>query len=694
MSINLNSIEKNLRKAKSFISNGKLQEAEKIYKEILLKYPKNLRAKAGINIISTKKNNLGNNELLNKNIRELISFYNGGNFKQAIQNGEKLLLTNKNSGIIFNILGASYAATKNFEKSLNAYKHAIDLEPKNPQIYNNLGTTLRQKGNLKGSIINFKKAINLKKDFTEAYSNLASAIKEGGDKKKALRLFDEAIKINPNHSQSYYNKANTLNEIGDYEQAIKNYKKAIEINENYSEAYNNLGAVYNTLKKYENAVESIQKAIQITPDYYDAYNNLGSAQTNINRDEDAIKSYKKSIELNPLFSDAYSNLCALYEKANRIDDFEKFINLAMHKINIEDQNLLYRRAQLASRKKQYETAKNHLEMINPDKVSNMIKVGSSELLGKTYDKLNEYSSAFGSFQNTNYLVKTNIVNKQFDPKKYRIEISNLLKSFNNKKEINWNSNIIDNKITPIFLVGFPRSGTTLLDTILSSHPNIVTLEEKPMVANMKINLGKIASVENLEKLDNKKINELKKVYFEELNKHIKLDDKKQIFIDKLPLNIVDIGLIIRVFPKAKFIFSLRHPCDCVLSCFMQSFNLNNAMANFLDLEDSAKLYDLVMNLWCVYESKLNLNYHIIKYEDLVNNLKDASSALLNSIDLSWNDNLINFQETALSKKINTPSYNQVTEELYTRASGRWKNYRKELSPVLPMLEKWVEKWKY
>ena len=271
----------------------------------------------------------------------------------------------------------------------------------------------------------------------------------------------------------------------------------------------------------------------------------------------------------------------------------------------------------------------------------------------------------------------------------------MIDSFSKSGKIHWSANK-DNKnnLTPVFLIGFPRSGTTLLDNILGSHPDIITIEEKPMIANMKLKLKNIASYENLSNLENFEVNALRNVYFNELNRHVSCNLKEKVIIDKLPLNIVDIGLIVRVFPKAKFILSLRHPCDCVLSCFMQTFKINDAMANFLNLRDSANLYHQTMKLFEIYDEKFSLNYHIIKYEDLIIDLKKTTLSLLKSISLDWNDNLRNYQKTALSKRIKTPSYNQVTEKLYTRAKGRWENYKSEMKDVLPVLEYWIEKWRY
>jgi sulfotransferase family protein len=161
------------------------------------------------------------------------------------------------------------------------------------------------------------------------------------------------------------------------------------------------------------------------------------------------------------------------------------------------------------------------------------------------------------------------------------------------------------------------------------------------------------------------------------------------------LNIVDVGIIHRVFPEAKFILALRHPCDCVLSCFMQTFKLNNAMANFLTLDRSAKLYAAVMDLWSVYQKKLNLDVHVMKYEGLVQDLEGTSKSLISFLGLEWDNNLHNYQKTALDRgNIRTPSYDQVTQPLYKHASGRWINYREQMRPVLPVLRPWIEAFGY
>lgn len=258
--------------------------------------------------------------------------------------------------------------------------------------------------------------------------------------------------------------------------------------------------------------------------------------------------------------------------------------------------------------------------------------------------------------------------------------------------------------SPVFLVGFPRSGTTLLDQILSSHPGAAVAEEKPVIGKILSHLMQASATGETDCFANpdypKKIFGLpeagldaaRRMFFEG---HGKASAGGKVFVDKLPLNLLHAGLIHRLFPRAKFILALRHPCDSVLSCYMQEFRLNPFMARFLDLRDAADFYDEAFGLWNRYTEVLDLDVHAIRYEDVVADFRPTVSALLQFLGLEWNDAVLEFDKTARDKeRINTPSYHQVTQKIYTRASGRWLRYRRHLEPVLPVLAPYAARYGY
>ena len=288
--------------------------------------------------------------------------------------------------------------------------------------------------------------------------------------------------------------------------------------------------------------------------------------------------------------------------------------------------------------------------------------------------------------------------KQVDGRGYLARIDVLTKRFTSDWVAGWRN--LESRGGPpglVFLVGFPRSGTTLLDTILRSHDDIAVVEEMPTVHLMRRALDRLPGghPDGLAELGPAHLEALRQVYFTELDKHLEPEGRPAVVVDKLPLNLVEAGLIYRIFPQARFLFVQRHPCDCVLSCFMQDFKINDAMVNFLDLEDAARLYDKVMTLWQKYLAVLPLQVHTVRYESLIEAFEETLAPLLDFLGVEWDDGVRNYAETASRRdRIDTPSYYQVTQPLHTRARDRWERYSKNMQPVLPTLLPWARRLGY
>jgi hypothetical protein len=245
--------------------------------------------------------------------------------------------------------------------------------------------------------------------------------------------------------------------------------------------------------------------------------------------------------------------------------------------------------------------------------------------------------------------------------------------------------------SPAFLVGFPRSGTTLLDTFLMGHRDMAVVEEKGMIGAAQATLGDISMLPERSPAE---LERARNAYFAELDHHA-APHLRSLVLDKLPLNMIAAPLIHCLFPDARMIFAQRHPCDVVLSCFMQGFALNDSMACFLDLATAAAYYDAAMSVWMRTRRALPLKQHIVVYEELVAGPEATLRPAIEFLGLEWRQELLAHEKTARARgAISTPSYNQVTQPLSLAPIGRWRRYEKQLAPVLPVLLPWAERLGY
>ncbi len=516
----------------------------------------------------------------------------------------------------------------------------------------------------------------------------------------SIDLLKNLIEIYPNKIESYLNLSNILISQNKHKEAINILLKAHKVENKNVKILENLCFLYLQLKKYYDVKKFAELGIRLDNKNYFIYNILGQVFFRENIIEKSILNFNLSIESNNKFWPPYDNLLVLYEQINNLEDFNKILIKAM-KIFVKSSNLCrlkFFQALLFFRNNKYQESLNLLKEIENQIQNYNIKNQQSyyDLMGKNFDKLKKFDLAFMNFTKRNEKIIDLEENKKFNKETLINLINNYEKYFvqENIKKFHLLDKT-DNYSDPVFLIGFPRSGTTLLDTILRTHSKTFVLEEKPYISLIrdeffKSNNNLISALENI------KFNELKKIrqnYFANIKK-ISNNNSSEIIIDKLPLNIIEIGFIKRIFPKSKFILMLRHPCDSVLSCFVTDFNINEAMVHFLNIDDAAKLYSRVFNLWNQFTKVLKIQFHIIKYEKVITHFDETINNLLNFLEINWEDNLRNFNKTAIERnRIKTPSYNQVINPLNTSSIGRWKNYDK-MKNIENKLGEWIEFFKY
>lgn len=245
--------------------------------------------------------------------------------------------------------------------------------------------------------------------------------------------------------------------------------------------------------------------------------------------------------------------------------------------------------------------------------------------------------------------------------------------------------------SPILIAGFPRSGTTLLDTILGRLPNACVLEEEAFLPTIEYKIG--GAVAAL-RMSPEELSAYRRDYFAALDTTYP-EASAQKVIDKHPLHMARLPLIARLFPDAKILFVERHPFDVILSCFFSNFALNHATVSFTDIVEAAKTYSAVFTAWFEAKEVLPISVHHVRYERLVQSPENETRAALSFIGAEFEMNLLDNVAGARDRgNIRTASYAQVTERLYQRSIGRWTRYREQLAPAIPILSPWAERMGY
>lgn len=350
------------------------------------------------------------------------------------------------------------------------------------------------------------------------------------------------------------------------------------------------------------------------------------------------------------------------------------------------------------RENKLDAARERLQLLVDSKLKSLPDIARVENnLGLVLDRLGEYDKAYQAFTNSQNAIKKSIASKSSNDFWYqRIKSIEKFITADNTKQ--WQNKFDDNLPAPAFLVGFPRSGTTLTEKIIASHQKITSSDEYSLVHDVFLKMTTFENIhsgypQSLNELTPDNIKDLRKEYWTIAKNKCNAKPGKFLFLDKMPLNIIELGLINRIFPESKILVLIRDPRDACLSCFMQLFKTNDAMNNFLDLESTARFYDATMSLFQQYKSVLDINIYTFYYEDLVADLEIESKKLFDFLGVEWNKQILEYHKKK-SQTISTPSYQDVSKPIYTRASGRWKNYQQQLQPVMDRLQPYVEIFGY
>jgi len=605
--------------------------------------------------------------LVEKNIKNAVKAYEIGNTTVARRLLKKVIQIEPNNCDANHIMGLALIKDNKIDASLNFFKAALEANFGVALYWLNYINALFLSGKLQESLDLFQVAKSKGcrgKSFDDLERKITSP--EVGLQLKVQR-HKELIEGQPNSGFAYLGLAEALREQGNFDEALRAYRKALYINPNSVDAYLNVGIILTGQGKLEEAIEAYEKAISIKPSCAEAYNNMGVVFYRQDKLTPALNAYDYALSIKPDYADAWLNGAEALEKWNKIRELGLWLERALQKLEEIPADILLLRANFFLRNKDIPEATKLVSSIDVEAVSVDRKRDFFALQAKCFEFSNNFDAAYDCFSRINLLAKKTDGYLKCNPEKYFDEIKLTLKRLNTEKIQNPTLNPLDvDDFEPIFLVGFPRSGTTLLDTILRSHTCIEVVEEQPALIAAKISIKKsgYADIVNTV-LPRQIILQAKESYQAEFEKHIVSRNPSFVCIDKLPLNILDVPLIHKLYPKSKFILSLRHPMDAILSCWMQSFEMNAAMANMVDLDRTVEFYCTAMAIFQKCRTEYNLNVHTVRYEDLIEDPKYEAEVLLQFLGLDWEAQMENFQRTAIERgRIHTPSYSQVVQPIH------------------------------
>lgn len=530
----------------------------------------------------------------------------------------------------------------------------------------------------------------------EAYLRDVQAALRAGNTLQAMRLADDAVGSGLEHSHLLVLAAHRQLTEGAPEKALAFATRARADAPRNVDVLNVVGLSLVRLGRVREAVTAYDAALRQSPAATAVRFNRACALEELRELARARAEFERIVASEPRHPEAHAHLAdlALQRRdvpsarvhASRVlsmDPASPAAHIALARSDIEEGKFEDARARI----------KRLLQGANVGAVNRAIAQG---VLGDAYDGLGLISEAFDSYQDSQAILRAHYAPAMNLQRETARERALRLKEYF-RGDDSW-PHATDTYVGPVethvFLVGFPRSGTSLLEQVLASHPDIETMEERDcLTASLTDFIVPGDGPERLRHVEAADLARYRDSYWNSARAEgAKLD--KSVFVDKLPLNSVSLCVIARLFPLARILFALRDPRDVVFSCFRRRFVMTPQMFELTTLAGAADYYCAVMELWAVYRDRLGLAFCDTRYEDLVTGFDAECRKICAHIGVSPSEAMAGFAERARAGIIATPSAPQVARGLFADGMGQWRRYGRELAPVLPGLAPWVKQFGY
>ena len=581
-------------------------------------------------------------------IKLIIDNFSSGKKKVAIIEIESLIKDYPLAPLLFNVSGTFYKSNGQLDIAVTKFEQALVLAPDYAEAHYNLGVTLRELDKIEEAIKSYKKAISIKNAYPNAHFNLGNALLSLKQYDGAIKHFESTIAFNPKFAKAYNNLGLVYKRLGKDQEAGKKFDEALVIKPDYAEAANFRGVIFQNAGDLNNAIKYYQKSLQINPNLVDAYNNIGLAEKELNKTDNAIKAFENAITVDPNFASAYYNLSRFKHYALSTKQVTK-MQLLLCTDGISQSELIYLNFALANAN---ENLGNQDEFFKYLHEANRLRKKELNYSFETSQKL--FSIIYEIFNEAPFGIKKSLQTKTLTKR-------------------------------PIFILGMPRSGTSLVEQIISSHDSVYGAGELSTLMELlyPILKDRLSSGKDQNISSESNLTLIRKKYLDSL---AHLDTSANIITDKTPANFQNIGFIFSIFPDAKIIHLNRDPRAICWSIYKSNWSETGYGFSY-NVDDLVKFYSLYSNLMNFWHKKFPGKIYDICYEDLTTNQEQETRKLLEYCELTWDENCLNFHKN--KRAVKTASSLQVRDKMYQGSSEAWKKYEAHIQPLIDGLKPYV-----
>jgi tetratricopeptide (TPR) repeat protein len=515
---------------------------------------------------------------------------------------------------------------------------------------------------------------------------------------RAAALAEQTLSEGFEHPMLLNVLATRLEQQNKLDEALKLLQRAVTIAPADIGARNALALCLQRLDRPSEALGHIEELLKAHPEMAFVHANKGNALIALGNLGDARDSHLRALELEPNNLAALAAVASIATQRGDHAEARRFASQALQLApGFPDAILSIAAADLAEGQGPKAEAALH-GLIADSRAGAWDRARASGLLGDVLDAAGRYPQAFDCYTMCNQALRQ-IHRSYAEGARVTDYARSLARALERVAPIAWRApeRIVETALSPkthVFLIGFPRSGTTLLEVVLDGHAGVASLEEHELLTDGVLRfMREPLNLEPLAAASAAQLDELRAAYWNGVQR-AGVTVAGKVFIDKHPLNTLKLPLIAKIFPQAKILFAVRDPRDVVLSCFRRRFKMNPAMYELLSLPEAAGLYDAVMSFAEAAKLKLNLDWCEVRYEALVADFEVRVRVLCEFIGLVWRAEMSDFAQRVRSRERATPSTAQLSRGLTTSSVEQWRHYEPQLQPVLPQLNPWLLRFGY